>query len=174
MNVPSIGVLGHALLGLLAGEAGTGYDLTRRFDKGLGHVWTARHSQIYPELAKLQAAGLIAAAEAGPRGSKRYAITDAGRAELQRWMREPPGAEALRSERLLRTFFLPALPVAEQRAYLASFEAREREQLAEYEALAAMLDGIGETTGRISLEAGLRVSRTLADWAAWAQERVGG
>ncbi|HEX3468484.1 MAG TPA: PadR family transcriptional regulator, partial [Candidatus Elarobacter sp.] len=83
-----VSTLGHALLGLLSAEPRTGYDLTAAFDLSLANVWSARHSQIYPELAKLQAAGLIEQTEAGPRGSKRYAATADGRAAVVRWLQD--------------------------------------------------------------------------------------
>ncbi|MBA3728896.1 MAG: PadR family transcriptional regulator, partial [Actinobacteria bacterium] len=43
--------LRHALLGLLAERPMSGYDLTKVFDSSLAYVWSAKHSQIYPELA---------------------------------------------------------------------------------------------------------------------------
>ncbi len=77
-----IGVLGHLLLGMLSFGEKTGYELTREFEESLANVWAASHSQIYPELAKLEAAGLIRKSEAGPRGSQRYAIEPAGTAAV--------------------------------------------------------------------------------------------
>lgn len=43
--------LGYAILGLLAAQPQTGYDLARLMRTPIGYMWTARHSQIYPELA---------------------------------------------------------------------------------------------------------------------------
>ena len=51
--------LRHAVLGMLASQPGTGYELTQWFDRSLSHAWHASHSQIYPELAKLEAEGLV-------------------------------------------------------------------------------------------------------------------
>ena len=51
--------LGHAILGLLARRPSTGYDLARRMDRPVGWFWTARHSQIYAELARLEHEGLV-------------------------------------------------------------------------------------------------------------------
>ena len=48
--------LRHALLGLLAEHPASGYELTKQFERSLAHVWSAKHSQIYPELAKMAAA----------------------------------------------------------------------------------------------------------------------
>src|SRR3712207_7015289 len=51
--------LGYALLGLLAREPLSGYDLAQRLKGRVGFFWQARHSQIYPELGRLEAAGLV-------------------------------------------------------------------------------------------------------------------
>ena len=171
----NISTLGHALLGLLAAHDLTGYELTQTFDVSLAHVWSASHSQIYPELAKLQAAGLIRHTESGPRGSKRYAATDEGRAEVRRWLNRPPQPAAVRSERLLRVFFLWMLPPDEARAYLRAEAARHRTQLAEFEAIAKHIPpNAGEAVrwSRISLEAGIRYERAMAEWAEWSAAEI--
>ena len=51
--------LGCALLGLLARSPPTGYDLAKRMERPVGYFWTANHSQIYPELSRLEEAGLV-------------------------------------------------------------------------------------------------------------------
>jgi DNA-binding PadR family transcriptional regulator len=170
-----ISTLGHALLGLLAAHELTGYELTQTFDISLAHVWSASHSQIYPELAKLQAAGLIRHTESGPRGSKRYSATDEGRAQVQGWLRQPPEPQSARTERLLRVFFLWMLAPDEARTYLRAEAARHREQLAEYDAIAEQIPAGASAPvqwSRISLEAGIRHERAMAEWAEWAAEAV--
>ncbi len=70
--------LGYAILGLLAAQPRTGYDLARLMRTPIGYMWTAHHSQIYPELARLESEGLVAATVIdgpGPRDTKRYEIT---------------------------------------------------------------------------------------------------
>jgi DNA-binding PadR family transcriptional regulator len=51
--------LRHALIGLLADQPASGWDLTKRFQDVLGSVWPAGHPQIYGELRRLQDDGLI-------------------------------------------------------------------------------------------------------------------
>src|SRR6266545_4609367 len=51
--------LRHALIGLLADQPASGYDLSQRFQEVLGSVWTAGRPQIYGELRKLADEGLI-------------------------------------------------------------------------------------------------------------------
>jgi PadR family transcriptional regulator AphA len=110
--------LPHAMLGLLAVAPGTGYDLTRRFEASLSHAWHASHSQIYPELARLQGLGLVQEAGRGARGSRTWAITEQGRAELDRWLTEVQPNRSQRNETALRWFLLPLLPADLRRTAL--------------------------------------------------------
>lgn len=57
--------LRHALLGLLSERPASGYDLLKLFDTSLAAVWPATQSQIYTELTKLAASGLITVAAEG-------------------------------------------------------------------------------------------------------------
>src|SRR6476469_7054442 len=116
-RVPAMS-LPHAVLGLLAVAPGTGYDLTRRFEASLSHAWHASHSQIYPELARLQGRGLVHETGRGARGSRTWAITDQGRAELDRWLVEAQPSRSQRNATALRWFLLPLLPADQRRAAL--------------------------------------------------------
>lgn len=83
--------LRHALLALLTAEPMTGYELVKYFDGTLANVWSAPHSQIYPELRRMEAAGLIdvRVIPRGERAKKReYAVTENGVAELKEWHNE--------------------------------------------------------------------------------------
>jgi DNA-binding PadR family transcriptional regulator len=95
--------LRHGLLGLLAEGPASGYDLARRFQEALGSVWPAQHPQIYAELSRLDAAGLIEVDSRGPRRRKAYRITDAGLAEVRRWLAEENVDHTFRMEILLRS-----------------------------------------------------------------------
>jgi DNA-binding PadR family transcriptional regulator len=171
---PTVSTLGYALLGLLTRHPMTGYELTQTFDISLANVWSARHSQIYPELAKLQAAGLIVQTESGPRGSKRYAATDAGTEAVRRWLRTPPPAELMRSERLLRVFFFGMLPPEEAAALFRAEAARHRERLEHHLATAELIPPAPGPArlGRIALEAGIRFERMMTEWADWAAAEI--
>ncbi len=165
----AISTLAHALLGLLSAGEMTGYELTREFDVSLANVWSARHSQIYPELARLQAGGLIRQTDAGPRGSKRYSATDAGRAEVRRWLAEPPSPEAVRSEQLLRVFFLGMMPRDDASRYLREQAELHRAKLAGYQRIATQIpDGPDCLWNRIALESGIRHERAMVEWAEWS------
>jgi PadR family transcriptional regulator AphA len=79
------------------------------FDESLGNAWHASHSQIYPELAKLEAEGMVEVIAQGARKSKTWALTDAGREELRRWLVEVEPSRQQRSESALRMFLTPRL-----------------------------------------------------------------
>ncbi|MEV4114776.1 PadR family transcriptional regulator [Nonomuraea sp. NPDC049695] len=83
--------LRHALLAMLTAEPMTGYELVKYFDGSVAYVWSAPHSQIYPELRRMERDGLVDV-ETVPRGEhakKRvYSINEAGLEEFQRWIRE--------------------------------------------------------------------------------------
>ena len=101
--------LSFAILILLAKEPMTGYQISRSMQRPLGYFWTARHSQIYPELAELEADGLARStviAGPGPRDTKRYAITREGKKVLTAWLDGPPPQQDPRDELMLRVWSL--------------------------------------------------------------------
>ncbi|HEY6275747.1 MAG TPA: PadR family transcriptional regulator [Streptosporangiaceae bacterium] len=171
--------LRHALLGLLAEEPASGYDLTRKFERVLQrYAWHAKNSQIYPELKQLAADGLVSIIETGPRGRQTYAITEAGQAELRRWMLNPPDVFLVRNEFVLRLFLLTAVEPDEARTLLSQVAADSaaalaelREQVEKFDATAA--PGTTLPISRLVAEYGVRSFQTLHDWAFWAHERIG-
>lgn len=84
-------ILKHAILGFLdsRGEM-SGYDITIEFkEREIGEFWSAKHSQIYPELKKLLDEELIeyhVEIQGTKLEKKVYRITDKGRAELISWL----------------------------------------------------------------------------------------
>src|SRR3569833_1946857 len=84
--------LQHAILVALCEQAGSGYELARRFDRSIGYFWAATHQQIYRTLKSMEDDGLVCVtpvAQHGRPDKKVYAVTDAGRTELARWIAEP-------------------------------------------------------------------------------------
>ena len=123
--------LRHALLGVLKDRPLTGYDLVRHFQGTVGYLWSAPQSQIYPELRRMEAAGLVKARVA-PRGrhaQKRiYSVTDSGMEELRRWATEFMPLPTHRDPVHLKAAFFDLAPieaVREQlRAHIAQFQWR--------------------------------------------------
>ncbi|MER7337061.1 PadR family transcriptional regulator [Streptomyces sp. NPDC000075] len=168
--------LRHALLGLLSERPASGYDLLKRFETSLANVWPATQSQMYGELTKLAAAGLISVSAEGPRGRKEYTLTDEGLAELRHWLTETAPQRNPRSDTLLRVFFLGVLPREQAGAYLTGLmetSAKEYEDLRALERSVDWGDDRLSVYGRIALEYGLRLNEMKREWAAWAAERLG-
>lgn len=97
--------LPHAILTALLEKPSSGLELTRRFDRSIGYFWSATHQQIYRELGKLEAEGLIRALapEQPARGQKKaYEVLPAGRRELARWTAASQDPKPLRDAMLLR------------------------------------------------------------------------
>jgi PadR family transcriptional regulator, regulatory protein AphA len=167
--------LRHALLGLLADEPASGYDLLKVFDRSLAFIWPATQSQLYGELNRLADDGLIEVTRVGPRGRKDYSITNRGRVELEHWILEVEPDRIRRNDALLRVFFLGTVGREQAKSYL------EREA-AVHENLEQLLDTISGDTdwdttdfnryGRLVIQSGRRYAHTQAKWAHWAASQV--
>ena len=100
-------MLKHGILGLLNYGNMTGYEIMEVFRDSLAHFWTANTSQIYRELQTLKKKGFVDSreiAQTGKPDKKEFSITEEGKAELKRWLRE----DNLKCENvsvLMKTFF---------------------------------------------------------------------
>ncbi|HEY5858052.1 MAG TPA: PadR family transcriptional regulator [Aldersonia sp.] len=97
--------LEHAILVALAEAPGSGYELTRRFDRSIGFFWTATHQQIYRVLKRMDERGWVhgvAVAQDGRPDKRVYAISDGGRAELHRWIGAHTNPGPLREDLALK------------------------------------------------------------------------
>jgi DNA-binding PadR family transcriptional regulator len=170
--------LRYALLGLLAEEPASGYDLTRKFERALRrYAWHAQHSQIYPELNRLAGEGLVAVVEEGARGRRTYAITEAGRADLRTWMLNPPDVFVVRNEFVLRLFMLSTLEADDARTLIARLGEESALEVAKLRDAIDKSDATsppetGSTPGRLAAEYGARIFETTREWALWAMDRI--
>jgi len=100
--------LSHAILGFLEYQPMTGYDLKKLFDLSIAHFWSATQSHIYKALESLEKDGLVESSVIPGEGKpnrKQYQITDAGKAELRRWITTPLPVEIPREAWLIQVFF---------------------------------------------------------------------
>ena len=157
--------LRHAVLGLLAVQPATGYDLTQSFDKSMSHAWHASHSQIYPELAKLTEAGMVEVVGEGPRRSRTWAVTDAGREELRRWMTETEPNRAQRNETAVRWFLVSLLEPEAQRVAIERELTYVAAEIEDLQGIADRLDSLpGVHPFRGTVDLGLRVNTVMQTW----------
>ncbi|MBQ0987679.1 PadR family transcriptional regulator [Streptomyces sp. F63] len=88
--------IGHTLLGLLESGPRHGYDLKRAFDERFGHDRPLHYGQVYATMSRLLKNGLVEVDGIEPGGGperKRYAITDAGITDVERWLASPEKPE---------------------------------------------------------------------------------
>ncbi|MGE5333582.1 MAG: PadR family transcriptional regulator [Nitrososphaerota archaeon] len=175
--------LAYALLGLLARAPCSGYDLIRRMEEPVGFFWHARRSQIYPELARLEDAGLVVhtVVEQQERPDKKvYEITEAGRAALAAWATEPMRIPAERDEFMLKIFSLWLANPASALALVRGYASQHAERLARYEEIRANMErNAPEELRRLdsprfasyaTLLRGIEYERGYISWCHWLIE----
>lgn len=105
-------MLKHGILGLISNGDKTGYEIMLVFRDSLSHFWTAQTSQIYRELQTMEKAGWISQThvQQTDRPDKNvFSITQAGRDELRRWLREDNLAVSLKNPIMMKAFFMGEL-----------------------------------------------------------------
>jgi DNA-binding PadR family transcriptional regulator len=137
-TAPSLTPTSYLVLGLV-GHLGapTSYDLKKAVAGTIGGFWSVPHSQLYAEPIRLAGLGLLPEDQA-PTGRRRrtYALTDAGREELDRWLGMPgDDTTELRDVALLKLYFgAQAAPGAVRRVAERAAQSHRR-RLAAYESL---------------------------------------
>lgn len=105
--------LQYIILGLLNQQPQTGYDLAKAFENEIGEFWQAQHSQIYPMLKRLEAAGEITHEDTvtGEKlAKKRYTLTPIGREKLVAWVSQPsPELTPNKDEFILKLYFIKSV-----------------------------------------------------------------
>ncbi len=93
------------ILAFLRFRPRSGYDIRQSVEISTQFFWGASFGQIYPELRRLEQAGLVEVESEGRRGRKVYRLTAAGERELDDWFRGDSDLFQYRDEGLLRLFF---------------------------------------------------------------------
>jgi DNA-binding PadR family transcriptional regulator len=109
--------ISYLVLGMVRFGATSGYAIKKAADAGTSAFWPTSLAQVYPELARLEDAGLLNRSDDshGARSRARYELTEAGEEALLAWLRSSHEAPPqMRFEGMLRSFFADALPKEEQ------------------------------------------------------------
>jgi DNA-binding PadR family transcriptional regulator len=119
-------VLGMVLLGI-----SSGYAIKKVADQSTQNFWPISLALIYPELARLEGAGLLSG-RSDPRGGRArsaYTITAKGEKALGAWLRSPKVAPVqIRDEAMLKLFFADALGKEDQLELVRALRERNREK----------------------------------------------
>src|SRR5579859_4312190 len=103
-------ILEYKLLGLLARQPMSGYDLASHLKQRFVPFGPVSHTQIYPALASLEQKGLvrfhIVDQQAVRPNKKVYELTEEGRAELRQWVESPTPLTIFYGEFFLKAYNL--------------------------------------------------------------------
>jgi DNA-binding PadR family transcriptional regulator len=161
----------YVVLGMLRLGARSGYDIKRAVDVSTRFFWTISPAQIYPNLRRLERAGLVRG-RSEPRGRRPrrlYELTSEGEAELAAWLRrDEPLTWELRDAGTLKLFFADALEPAEAAEVLAGIRRRserflERMRHEIHPAAVAVKEVEGHAFPLVSLRLGIAVHQAMVD-----------
>jgi DNA-binding PadR family transcriptional regulator len=150
------------LLGLLEREPSHGYDLKRDYDTFFGRGKQLPFGQVYATLGRLARDGKVTAGEAEPGDGpdrKRYAITEAGRDDVDAWLADPVEPEPHLQTVLFAKVTLALMLGKPATAYLDSQRAahiRRMQQLTEVKRTGPLVDVLLADHALFHLEADLR------------------
>jgi PadR family transcriptional regulator, regulatory protein AphA len=171
----------YAILGLLAIQSWSTYELTRQMDRSLGRIWPRATSKLYEEPKKLVEHGYATSRSerVGRRPRTVYSITAKGRRALSVWLSDPAPGPTLESEQVLKLFFADHGSRGDALATVAAARSWAEERNADNRAVgAAYLAGEGQFQDRLAtnvITARFLTDfyRMVAEWADWAAQVIG-
>ncbi|MFN2471226.1 MAG: PadR family transcriptional regulator [Gaiellaceae bacterium] len=166
----------RVVLGMLGLGARTGYDIKQFADVSTRFFWGASYGQIYPELRRLEQAGLVQGEDDPAGGRKRtaYRLTKAGREAVREWLLdESPLQFDLRAEGLLKLFLGGLLEPEEVVRNLRVWRGQLQEALAHFR---SELEPVARTSASgypyVALEYGLELLEWNVDWCRRMERRL--
>lgn len=137
--------LRNAVMAALLDGPASGYDLAKAFDASVANFWTCTPQQLYRELDRMAADGLVQArtVEQERRPNKRlFSLTGKGHEALAEFTAEPHKPTAIRDELLVAVMAADAGNAAAVQASLRERRQWAEAKIARYERLRAkLLDG---------------------------------
>ena len=175
MSDVTLSPTGRVILGMVRMGKRTGYEIKQLIDVSARFFWTISYGQIYPELKRLEQAGLISG-EPEPTGGRSrtvYSMTPAGEEALDRWLgSDDELVWELRDEGLLKLFFSEGRDPDELRDQFRAARERSDAVVAQLQALRPDDAGDPPPGPRMALEFGIAFNEWLSDWWAAAEERT--
>jgi DNA-binding PadR family transcriptional regulator len=167
---------GILVLGMVAAGRRNGYEIQHTVERSTRHFWTASPGGIYPELRRLEQAGLLRSTD-DPRGAARrlsYELTADGAAALREWLADEHDALfEMRHEDLLRLFFASELPTRDQLKILERIALAHERKAHDLESITApWIPDDAPESKRLVLDYGIALHRGAAAWCRQAAERL--
>ncbi len=171
--------LSQAILTCLIDAPHSGYDLSKVFSESVGYFWQASQQQIYRELGKLEAAGLIVS-EVIPRegrlDKKVYSITEQGKQHLIEWMHKPSEPDIIRENLLVKIFSGGLVPVDVLIEDVASYRKIHLDKLITYQEIEKERCPYPQEVNKedklrnLVLKAGIKYEQAWIEWCDEALE----
>jgi DNA-binding PadR family transcriptional regulator len=167
------------ILGMLAARPRSGYEIKQLVDSSARFFWAASYGQIYPELGRLEEAGLVTGNDAsqGARQRTIYNLTGKGRRAAREWINSEPQIFELRDEGLLELFFAGSVEpsrtpeIARERGARAAETAAQLRALEDEHQSGEHAEGPAYSSDPGSLTV-LRYGIEMNEWAAQWFERA--
>jgi DNA-binding PadR family transcriptional regulator len=162
----------YLILGLLAQNPMTGYDIRKHVKDVLSAVTNASYGTLYPTLHKLLEDGDVQVdeVEQGSRPSKKvYSITSRGQSALESWLKEPPADDKIRREFLLKFYF--ASNFAEQELH-ALLTRRRDEMRSKLESLRAERSETSNPRQQWIIDYAITIYRAEIDWLQQVEKEI--
>lgn len=156
------------MLGLLAERDRSGYDLLKRAEGSVAHMWAPAKSQLYAVLPRLVDAGLArrrTVRQSGRPDKHVYRLTRAGRDAVRDWLETAPPKSF--DELLLKVFFAELCSRDALLRQLEDYAEVQRGFLAEYEAIRP-----ATRYGAMTLEHGLELMPLRLAWMERAKREL--
>jgi DNA-binding PadR family transcriptional regulator len=170
---------GKVILGMLAARPRSGYQIKQLVDSSARFFWAASYGQIYPELKKLEEAGLIKGDDSSQGGRQRttFRLTAEGRRAAREWISSPPEVLETRDEGLLKLFFAGSIKPKRAAEIARERASASRAKAGQLRAIEAAVHEAGRPEGPAAEpDAGsltvLRYGIEASDWAAEWFERA--
>jgi PadR family transcriptional regulator AphA len=161
---------------LLWGPAST-YDIKKTMAISVSYFWSAAHSQVYQQAARLLREGYVKEREApGGRRKRILSLTPKGRRAVNGWLRSPASLSETRDEALAKLFFAAHGDLGKTRAMLLDQRDHHISQLGEYEGLRKLLEQADNPEvpfELMTLRLGIAVERTYLEWIDGVLEELG-
>jgi DNA-binding PadR family transcriptional regulator len=165
----------YVILGMLNLGRRTGYEIKSLVDVSTRFFWAASYGQIYPELGRLEQAGLIEGEvdRSNGRRPKAYELTPAGERALHDWLTSDEELHVeLRHEGALKFFFSDALSAKDQLALVRHVRESHERVAEQLRAIEPEPQEGKPPAPLMTLEFGIAYQEFLAGWCAEAERRL--
>jgi DNA-binding PadR family transcriptional regulator len=158
----------YLVLGMVRLGVSSGYRIKKAADQSTQNFWPTSLAMVYPELARLETAGLLKRRSdpQGGRARSAYTITEKGETALGTWLRSTKVAPVqIRDEAMLKLFLADALGPADQLDLVRRLRERNRKKADELQSEMVPRAEALESHGIRYVAAAARLSAGLIEYA---------